>query len=135
MDYSKLTLFNMMQTKMGYLAERQDLLARNIANIDTPGERPRDLKELDFSRLASMQANKLKMRMTSSLHNGGIPKMPDDFRDVKQRKTYETTPVKNAIVLEEQMAKVAETQMQYQMTTNLYKKTTEMFKLAIGNRG
>lgn len=134
MDYSKLTLFKMMQTRMGYLAERQDVLSKNIANIDTPGFRPSDMKELDFKRLALMQANKLKMRMTSSLHSGGTPKMPDDFRDEKMKKTYERTPVKNAVVLEEQMAKVAETQMQYQMTTNLYKKTSDMFKTAIGNR-
>lgn len=134
MDYSKLNLFKMMQTKMGYLAERQDVLAKNIANVDTPGEKAYDLKELDFKRMAHIHANKLKMRTTSNLHNNGLPKMPDDFRDEKLRKTYETTPVKNNIVLEEQMAKVADTQMQYQKTTNLYKKTAELFKTAIGNR-
>lgn len=134
MDFSKLTLMQMMHTKMGYLSEQQDTLAHNIANIDTPGYKPRQLRELDFKRLAMIHSNKLKMRMTSSLHNTGTPKMPDDFRDMKQKKTYETTPTKNAVVLEEQMAKVSETQMQHQMTTNLYNKTTSMFKTAIGNR-
>ena len=134
MDYSRLNLFKMMHTKMGYLAERQDILTKNIANVDTPGEKAHDLKELDFKRMANIYATKLKMRTTSNLHNNGTQKMPDDFRDEKLRKTYETTPVKNNIVLEEQMAKVAETQMQYQMTTNLYKKTTDLFKTAIGNR-
>jgi flagellar basal-body rod protein FlgB len=132
MDYSKLTLMNMMATKMGYLAERQDVLSHNIANIDTPGYKARDLKELDFKRLAANQANKLKMRMTSSLHSGGMPKMPDDFRDEKTRKTFETTPVENNISLEEQMAKVADTQLEYQKVTNLYRKTTSMFKTALG---
>jgi flagellar basal-body rod protein FlgB len=135
MDYSQIALFRMMQTKMAYLSERQDELSRNIANIDTPGYKPRDLKPLDFKRLAQIHTNKLKMRMTSSMHSGGTPKMPEEFRDEKQRKTFETRPVKNAVVLEEQMAKVAETQMQYQMTTNLYQKTASMFKMAIGNRG
>lgn len=134
MDYSKLTLFNMMGTKMGYLSERQDTLSHNIANIDTPGYRARDLKDLDFNRLAMMHTNKLKMRMTSSLHTGGMPKMPDTFRDEKSKKTYETTPVKNNVVLEEQMAKIAETNMQYMEVTNLYKKTGAMFKTAIGTR-
>lgn len=134
MDFGKLTLFRMMSTKMGYLSERQDVLAHNIANIDTPGQKARDLKELDFRRLAAIQSNKLKMRMTSHLHATGFPKIPDDFRDEKSRETYETTPVKNNIVLEEQMAKVAETQMEYQMVTNLYRKTGALFKTAIGNR-
>ena len=134
MDYSKLTLYKMMHTKMGYLSERQDMLAHNVANVDTPGYKARDLKELDFKRLAMIHSNKLKMRLTSSLHNTGQPKMPDDFRDEKSRKTYETTPVENNIVLEEQMAKIAETQMEFQEVTNLYKKTTSLFKTAIGNR-
>lgn len=134
MDYSKLTLFNMMQTKIGYLSERQDTLSQNIANIDTPGYKARDLKELDFHNLATLHSNKLKMRMTSSLHTSGTPKMPDDFRDEKTKKTFETTPVKNNVVLEEQMAKIAETNMQFMEITNLYKKTGAMFKTAIGTR-
>lgn len=134
MDYGKLTLFQMMQTKMGYLSERQDVLSQNVANLDTPGFKPRDLKKLDFKRMAMMHSNKLKMRVTSDSHSTGTPKMPATYRDEKMRKTYETTPVENAVVLEEQMAKIAETQMQFQEVTNLYKKTTSMFKTAIGNR-
>lgn len=134
MDFSKLTLMRMMQIKMGYLSESQDTLSHNIANIDTPGYKPRQLRELDFKRLAMAHTNKLKMRMTSEKHSVGSPEMPDDFRDMKQKKTYETNPTKNAVVLEEQMAKVSETQIQYQLTTNLYNKTTSMFKTAIGNR-
>lgn len=134
MDYSKLTLFRMMSTKMGYLSERQDLLSQNVANVDTPGFKPRDLKELDFKRMAMLHTNKLKMRMTSTLHSTGTPKMPDDYRDEKQRKTFETKPVENEVVLEQQMAKIAETQMDYQTVTNLYRKTTGLFKTAIGNR-
>ena len=134
MDFGKLTLFQMMQTKMGYLSERQDVLSHNIANIDTPGFKPRELKKLDFNRMAMLHTNKLKMRLTSEAHSTGTPAMPDDFRSEKMRKTFETTPVENAVVLEEQMAKVAETQLQYQEVTNLYKKTTSMFKMALGNR-
>lgn len=134
MDFSKLTLYKMMHTKMAYLSERQDTLSQNIANIDTPGYKARDLKPLDFKRLAHIHSNRLKMRMTSAIHTTGKPKMPDDFRDEKSRKTYEQTPVENNIVLEEQMAKVAETNMEFQKTTNLYNKTTQLFKTAIGNK-
>lgn len=134
MDFSKLTLYKMLGTKIDYLAERQDMLAHNIANIDTPGSKAYDLRELDFKRLAQAQANKLKMRMTSNLHSGGTPKMPDDFRDEKLRDTFETTPVENNIVLEQQMAKVAETELEYRTAINLYNKTNSMFKDAIGNR-
>lgn len=124
----------MMAVKMGYLSERQDVLSHNVANIDTPGYQARDLKELDFKRMAAMQSTKLRMRITSENHASGFPKIPDDYREEKTKKTFETTPVKNNVVLEEQMAKVAETQLEFQMVSNLYKKTTGLFKTAIGNR-
>jgi flagellar basal-body rod protein FlgB len=134
MDFGKLTLMRMMSVKMGYLSERQDILSHNIANIDTPGHKARDLKELDFKRMAAMQSNKLQMRITSENHANGFPKIPDDYRDVEEKNTFESSPMDNNVVLEEQMAKVAETQLEFQMVTNLYKKTTGLFKTAIGNR-
>lgn len=134
MDFGNLTLMRMMSVKMGYLSERQDVLSQNIANIDTPGYQARDLKELDFKRMAAMQSTKLRMRITSGSHATGFPKVPNDYRDEKTKKTFEVTPVKNNVVLEEQMAKVAETQLEFQMVSNLYKKTTSLFKTAIGNR-
>tara|TARA_B100000029_G_scaffold485883_1_gene539651 strand:- start:231 stop:635 length:405 start_codon:yes stop_codon:yes gene_type:complete len=134
MDYSKLTLMRMMQIKMGYLSERQDVLSQNVANVDTPGYQARDMRELDFRNLAMAEARKLKMRATSVLHSTGIKKMTDDYRDERSRHTFETTPVENNVVLEQQMAKISDTQMQYQLTTNMYKKTTDLFKTAIGNR-
>jgi flagellar basal-body rod protein FlgB len=134
MEFGKLTLMRMMALKMSHLAERQDILSHNIANVDTPGHQARDLKPLDFKRMASMQTNKLKMRITSEQHSSGFPKIPDTFRDEKTKRTFETTPMQNNVVLEEQMAKVAETQLEFQMMTNLYRKTNGLFKTAIGTR-
>lgn len=133
MDFSKIALFSMMKTKMGYLSERQDVLSQNIANVDTPGYQARDLKKLEFENMAMMHANKLAMRATSAAHQQPDRQEPD-YRAEKTRKTYEMSPTKNKVVIEEQMMKVAETSMQYQATTNLYKKMSEMFKTAIGNR-
>ena len=133
MDFSKIKLFSMMKTRMGYLGERQDVLSQNIANVDTPRYKPKDLKELDFENLAMTEAHRLKLRATSPGHTQ--PKEhPIDFRSERQKKTYEMTPMKNEVVIEEQMMKMAETKMQYETTTNLYKKMSEMFKTAIGNR-
>lgn len=136
MDYSNITLFKMLKAKMGYHAERQDLLARNVSNIDTPGYKAEDLKPLDFHRLAMLEAHRLRMRATASGHITNTPPPPGrdtNFRSEKSRKTYETTPVKNNIVLEEQMMKVAENQLEYQKATNMYSKVTGLFKTAIGN--
>ena len=37
MDFSKIPLFQGLVHKMGWLAQRQQVLARNIANANTPG--------------------------------------------------------------------------------------------------
>ena len=132
MDFSKIKLFSMMQTKMSYLSERQDVLAENIANVDTPGYQPKDLKELEFKDMVRVEAHRLQMRATDPSHQQ--PKEhAQEFRNEKQRHTYEISPMKNRVVVEEQMMKVAETKLQYDMTTNLYKKVANMFKTAIGN--
>ena len=124
----------MMKAKMGYHAERQDQLSRNVANIDTPGYKARDLRPLDFERMAMIESRRLNVRATNSGHITDTKKDVEDFRSDKSRETYETTPVENNIVLEEQMMKVAENQMEYQKVTNLYSKTTSLFKTAIGGQ-
>lgn len=135
MDYSGITLFKFMQAKMAYHAQRQDELARNVANIDTPGFQPKDLKPLDFERLASLEARRLKVRATNPQHITDIKRDNEGvFRSQKMRKTYETTPVDNAVVLEEQMMHIAENQMEYQKVSNLYNKVSGLFKTAINNK-
>lgn len=122
----------MMQTKMAYLSERQDVLAENIANVDTPGYKPKDLEKLDFDQMAMNEAHKLKLRATSPTHIQPVNQIAQNFRSEKMDHTYDMTPTKNEVSVEEQMMKVAETNLAYQTTTNMYKKMSEMFKMAIG---
>jgi flagellar basal-body rod protein FlgB len=133
MDYSQIKLMQMMEVKMGYLAEKQDVLSQNVVNVDTPGYKPKQLKELDFERMALAEARRLKLKASSGGKSLEGVKKSQDFRTQVQRKTYETTPVENAVSLEEQMAKVAQNQLEYTTVTNLYSKTSGMFKIAIGN--
>lgn len=134
MDFSKIKLFSMMKTKMSHLSERQDVLSQNIANVDTPGYRAKDLKELEFKNMVQVESRRLQMRATDPSHQKPKDRSAQDFRTEQQRDTYAITPTKNNVVIEEQMMKVAETKLQYDMTTNLYKKMSDMFKTAIGNR-
>ena len=54
------------------------------------------------------------------------PAKPED-----QKQTYETAPSGNAVILEEQLIKVAKTQDDYQTMANLYRKHMDMFRLAV----
>lgn len=134
MDYSDIRLLSLLKVKMAYHAENQDHLARNIANADTPGFQPSELRELDFERLAMIESRKLHMRATSAFHMEPKESV-GQFREEKDRETFETTPVKNRVALDEQMAKVAYNNHEYMLATNLYRKTTNLFRIAVtGNR-
>jgi flagellar basal-body rod protein FlgB len=135
MDYSGIKLMQMMEAKMAYLSEKQDVLAQNIANADTPGFKPKQMRNLDFDRLALAEARKLHLKTSSAGTSLAGTRSTQEFRQDKQRKTYETTPVENSISLEEQMAMVAQNNLDYMTVTNLYTKTSGMFKIALGQGG
>lgn len=134
MELGKLTLFKIMGARMNYLGERQKLLAANIANADTPYYRPSDLKPMDFQKILQGD-RRIKMAVTASSHLEGTS-VATLFQSEKAAfgKTFETSPNGNAVVLEEQMLKVADLQANYQLATNLYQKNVSMLRTAIGQR-
>lgn len=126
-----------MRGKLGYLSARQEALAQNIANVDTPGYKAMDVAEPDFKRmLGSSGGGKLKMSATSPAHLGqGSGGLSSAFKMEKRKKTDELNPNDNNVVTEEEMAKIGQNQMEYQKVLNMYGKTVAMFKTAIGNPG
>ena len=132
MDIDAIPLLTVMKQRLNWFAQRQRVLAQNIANADTPKYRPSDLKPFKFQHLLRRQQGRLAMQTTRQSHLAGAKKPAGDFKVVKTAKTYETSPSGNAVVLEEQMMKVNETGMGHRLTTQLYKKHLGMLKTAIG---
>lgn len=141
MDLSNLSLFKLMHSKMNWLTQRQEVLSENVANADTPGYKPRDVVSFDFkSALRESHSGGVRMAQTDPAHFGGegtATRRASDWatRQLKDRKSYETSPSGNSVVLEEQMIKVAETAMDYQTISNLYRKHVGMIKTALGRSG
>lgn len=132
MDFSKLTLFSIVKNRLNWLSQRQEVLAQNIANSDTPKYRPKDLKTYNFGDLVRRENMQLTLKTSSPNHLQGIRRRIVDYSSEVERRPFETSPNGNAVVLEEQMAKVSETQIDYRFTTQIYKKQLAMIKLAIG---
>lgn len=130
MDLNSLTLFQQMEHKMNWLAARQAILSQNIANADTPGYQPRDLKAFSFDKHLEL-AEGLQMVGTSPSHltSSGTSVTPVIQ---KRRQVSETSPMGNKVSLEDELTKSAETGMEYQMLTNLYRKQVTMIKTALG---
>lgn len=127
-------IFSLLGSRLEWLGQRQKLLAQNIANADTPDYVPHDLKPQEFRRMVERQAGaSLEPVATRAGHiqSGGAKA---DAGGVEQKERYETAPSGNAVVLEEQLIKVAQTQNDYNAITNLYKKQVAMVKMALRGR-
>ncbi|TDQ84398.1 flagellar basal-body rod protein FlgB [Dongia mobilis] len=131
MDISNIPLFERISQRMAWLGERTRVLSQNIANADTPGYRPKDVVPLDFD--AEMRRlEPVEPRRTSERHLTGTVPPAGGFDARKSKKFYEQAREENAVVIEEQMMKLSETQVTYNMMVNLYRKHIDMFKSAIG---
>ncbi len=133
MEMREPMLNGMMKRHMDYMTDRQEVLAHNLANIDTPGYKARELEKVDFNAMAQRSLNKLSVRITSPQHQQGTKPSTSDYRTERDRATFETTPTQNNVVLEDQMAKVNETNAQFQLSSSLFRKYTQLYRKAAGS--
>jgi flagellar basal-body rod protein FlgB len=133
MDMTKLSLLRGLQEKMSWLTQRQAVLSQNIANADTPGYAAQDLKPFSFESV--MKALPVTTAATQPMHfvaNGGTR---GPARHAIDRKPFEVAPAGNGVVLEDQLTKSTETAIEYQHITNLYRKSVNLLRTAIGRGG
>lgn len=130
-----IAIFKAISAKMGYLDDRQKVLANNVANADTPNYRAQDLTEVDFGTLLKDITSGERLRVNlDTTHNGHMPNPNDvDTGDqIKRKATYEVAPAGNAVILEEEIIKASQNTMDYNMMTNLYSKHIAMMRTALG---
>ena len=138
MTTQNLGLFKGMNSKMHFLNHRQRLISQNIANADTPGYRPQDLKKVRFEDVLdkSYEANPNMKRVSIDTTNTGHMAAPDSAarpqRPGEQRRTYEVAPSGNAVIMEEQLFNATNNMMDYNLMTSLYQKHIGMIKTSIG---
>ena len=128
--YEDLTLVGMAKRAMDWVAKRQDVLSQNIANSDTPGYIPSDLKDLNFDNVLH-KVNQPTINPTATDPRHVIPKLTDPNVVQKQTKDYESSPDGNAVILEEQMNKVGESTTKYEQVTALFQKNIGLLRTAI----
>jgi flagellar basal-body rod protein FlgB len=130
MDLDKIPLFKAMGRRMQYLSERQQVLAENVANADTPSYRARDLKQPSFADLVGGSTSRLALAATQPNHLAPVGGTAQ-FRPEVDRNA-EISPSGNSVGLEDQMLKVSGTANDYQVTTSLYRQHIAMLKTVLG---
>jgi flagellar basal-body rod protein FlgB len=144
MDANSLPLLGALKSKMGWLNQRQKIVSENVANAQSPGFKPHDLKAQDFQTLlkqyrsqqsgaphqmAGSDVSKVGLMRTQGGHIGSQPSGAG-VAGKEVSLDSETTLDGNAVVLEEQMVKMAESRMQFEAAVAFYTKSLAMVRMA-----
>jgi flagellar basal-body rod protein FlgB len=133
MDLSDIPLFSMLRGRLGYLNERQKIIAENVANADTPNYRPHDLKPFSFEAQVKAAASSAGVQAVTQ---PGHMQAPNARRSLSGSKPIraadsETTMDGNGVVLEEEMMKMTDARMNYDAAIGFYQKSLGMLRTAI----
>ncbi len=131
MSLTDLPMFRAIKSKMQWHQARQGVLAENVANADTPGYRARDLKTFKVDEDLKLAKPGLETTRTQAGHLSGVMRASSGGGQISPS-TFETTPDGNNVVLEEQMMKVTQNQMDFQAAASLYSRSMKLLKTAIG---
>lgn len=125
-------LMQLLTQRMSYLNQQQAVQTENVANASTPGYEARELAPFSFAD-AMKQAG--TMRVTDPRHIVPASMAGANAHTVKEQ-TNVTTPSGNTVDVEQEMMRVSQTSVSYQLVTSVYHKMIGLLKIAVkGNSG
>jgi flagellar basal-body rod protein FlgB len=120
-------IFELAEQRLAWASERQAVLARNIANLSTPGFQAADAP--DFQKVLSGTSGIQPVR-TDPSHLAGTIDPGMTARPIAEHAT--SSADKNNVRLEEQLMKVADTETMHSTVTAIFKSYMTMFNTALG---
>lgn len=125
-------VFAMLKSSMQWLNDRQKTLAENVANANTPGYTPRDISAAAFEKALASQVRKpVDLAVTDDGHIAAPPGGTHTAGLTPVEAPDSATTINgNSVVLENQMTKVADTRMRYEMVVGLYTKSLNLVRAA-----
>lgn len=138
MDSGDIPIFAMLKSRLGYLADRQKVIAENVANANTPGYAARDLKPFSFqaqmkaATSASAPAGAMAATQPNHMQPPGVGR--SGVKSSKQADS-EVTLDGNGVVLEDEMVKLTQARMDYDAAISFYQKSMGLLKMAVRKPG
>jgi flagellar basal-body rod protein FlgB len=132
------TIFSAIQMRMQNLSQRQQVIAQNLANSETPGYKSREVSEPNFGDLlqgaGGISIAKPRVELTGTMKNlGAVQPMGSGI--VFDKDVTETKPDGNNVTLEDQLLKMGKVQADFSAMTNIYRKQMVLLKTALGKAG
>ena len=125
--FESLSITRMAEALAGHAGARLGLIARNVAQADTPGYKAMDLP--DFA--ATYRDAGEGMRATRPGHFTDNAQM---MEPVAQPSGGEQSPDGNTVSLEHEMVKSVDVRQQHDMALAVYRSTADIIRASLGRR-
>jgi flagellar basal-body rod protein FlgB len=117
MDPTRIGLFDLAEKRLTWTAQRQSVLATNIANANTPGFQARDIQS--FASVLSGSGSVEPVRTQPAHMAGTVPSgLASKISDPPKGRALDG----NTVTLDEQLTKVADTETTQALVTTIWKK-------------
>ncbi|MCD6156123.1 MAG: flagellar basal body rod protein FlgB [Candidatus Atribacteria bacterium] len=117
-------VFALLERGLDFAAQRQELLASNIANVETPGYKRRDLDFESLLKGLEEQDNRIGLARTSPRHLSGSVKNEEGFPVKEESITIRDDG--SSVDVEREMVTLLENGLYYQVLSKL---TSGKFRL------
>ena len=123
--FEKLEITRMAQALAAHDGARMSVLARNMANADTPGYKAQDLP--DFATTYAEPPLSMRASRTGHLQGtqGGAQAIPQIIKGAE-------APNGNSDSLEAEMVKAVETRQSHEMAMAIYRATSDVIRASLG---
>lgn len=110
---------SVMTKALGLRAERQQVLASNIANADTPYYKARDFDFAKAMQSAAAGRSGLEMAQTSSAHLAGNAGSGSGSVNLQYRRETQSAVDGNTVDMDVERSQITENSLQYEVLTRL----------------
>lgn len=129
--FEKIEMMRMARAMGQHVAQRQTVVARNIANADTPDYKARDLEPFEdsYRRRDGIPA----LRTSDPRHIASPDWSPAAARQITGEAGV--SPNGNSVSLEAEMLKAAELKREHDLSLGIYRSALDLMRTSIGRRG
>ncbi|TCH97163.1 flagellar biosynthesis protein FlgB [Roseococcus sp. SYP-B2431] len=127
MDLTRHGPIALAESRLAWLDTRQRILARNVANADTPGFRPSDA--VPFGEILQRRRHGAAMTTTDANH---VAPRGSGALTVQDRDIVERSRNGNAVSLDAEALRIAETDQAHALAMGLHRKYLGLFRTALG---
>lgn len=127
--FEQIEMINMARALTDHAAKRNTVIARNIANADTPDYKAKDLEP--FNKVYRQSAGP-GLRTTRQGHLATPEFSPANAREITAGEV--PSPNGNSVSLEEELVKTAQLKREHDISVGIYRSALDVMRLSLSKR-